>query len=100
MGLGLTFAPQIILPPFGLAVPQEVWVRVLGLLALALSSYYFQAARQNLIPFYRMTIPGRTAFGIAMIILGLITPNSMGLVLFALVDLAGAAWTWWALRGS
>ncbi|MFN8374974.1 MAG: hypothetical protein U0694_19125 [Anaerolineae bacterium] len=98
MGLSLIFIPGVILPPFGFAVPQEVWVRVLGLLALALSSYYFLCARENVVPFFRMSVWGRAGFGIGMIILGLVTPGSLGLVAFALVDLAGAAWTWWALR--
>jgi hypothetical protein len=98
MGLSLLFVPHLILPLFGLAAPQEVWVRVLGALALALSLYYFNSARQELVPFFRMTVPGRIGFGVLLIILGVVTPGSLALILFAAADLAGAAWTWWALK--
>jgi hypothetical protein len=100
MGVGLVFVPQILLPIFGLAAPQEVWVRVLGLLALGLSIYYFDAVRLETVTFFRMSIIGRTFFGSSLIILGLLTPGSVALGLFGLVDLAGAGWTWWTLRKS
>ncbi len=100
MGLALTFVPGLLLPIFGLAAPQEVWVRVLGLLALGLSMYYFDAVRNETVTFFRASVIGRTFFGVSLIILALMTPGALPILFFAPVDLLGAAWTWWVLRDS
>lgn len=100
MGLALTFVPGVLLPILGFPAPQEIWVRVLGLLALALSYYYIDAARRETVTFFRATVLGRTFFGIGLIILGIVTPGALTLILLASVDLLGAAWTWYALRNS
>jgi hypothetical protein len=96
VGLILTFVPNILLGLFMLPSANEVWVRVLGILAIALSTYYIQAYRDMNTDFYIMTIRGRVLFAVAIIVLALMTPNHLPLIGFALVDLLGAAWTWYA----
>jgi hypothetical protein len=98
LGAALIVAPNAVLAPFGVPPTSEVWVRVVGVLAVALGFYYGQAARSELVPFYRATIVVRAfvfvSFG-AFVLLGFAPPS---LALFGSVDLAGAIWTAAALR--
>lgn len=47
MGLGLVFMPNFALGTLGFAPTNEVWVRVVGALALLLAFYYISAARAD-----------------------------------------------------
>jgi hypothetical protein len=98
VGLSFLFVPNLVPGLFGLPPVTEVWIRVLGLLAFALGLYYIQASRDDNRAFYAMTIWGRVVFAVGLIGIALMTPNHMQLILFALVDLAGAGWTWYASR--
>jgi hypothetical protein len=100
LGAAIIVAPNLILAPFGLPPTSEVWLRVVGVLAEGVGFYYVQAARHDLIPFYRATIPARVfvflSF-VAFVIFGLVKP---ALIIFGAVDLVGAAWTFFGLRSS
>ena len=96
VGLSFLLVPNVVLGVFALPAANEVWIRVVGLLALAIGYYHIQASRDNNHAYFKMTIRGRVGFAIGLIILALVTPNHMQLILFAAVDLAGAAWTWYA----
>jgi hypothetical protein len=98
VGLTLIVIPNTLLVLLGFPTVTEVWVRVLGVLAAILGLYYVQAAREHNVGFYRMTIWGRALFMASLTALGLLTPGHAPLILFGLVDLAFAAWTWFALR--
>lgn len=51
MGLPFLFAPNLMLPLLGLEPTHEIWIRILGLLVLALVVYYSTSIRQHaLIP--------------------------------------------------
>lgn len=100
LGAAIIAAPNLVLAPFGLPPTSEVWFRVVGVVAGALGYYYFQAARHDLVPFYRATVPARVFVFLsfcAFVVLGFVKPP---LVLFGLVDLVGAAWTFSGLRSS
>lgn len=100
LGAALMVVPNLVLAPFGLPPTSEVWLRVVGVLVGILGYYYVQAARHDLVPFYRATVPARVfvflSF-VAFVFFGLVKP---ALVLFSAVDLAGAAWTFLGLRSS
>jgi hypothetical protein len=100
MGLGLLLVPALALAPFGVAPPQEVWVRVLGITAMALAAYYVQAARQGLWPMLQLTVPVRLAAGVSMAALAALGLGPKALWLFGAIDVAGALWTALALRRS
>ena len=71
---------------------------MVGLLTAILGGYFLNSVRTNDDSFHRATIYARLVFftGIAVfVLLGLASPL---LVLFGLIDLAGAAWTWTSLR--
>src|SRR5688572_33188185 len=88
VGLSFLLVPNVVLGVFGLPAANEVWIRVLGLLAFALGLYYVQASRDDNRAFYAMTIWGRVVFAIGVLILAFTNPGHMQLILFAAVDLA------------
>ena len=98
VGLSFLLVPNVVLGIFGLPAANEVWIRVVGLLALVVGLYHIQASRENNHAYIKMTIWGRVVFAIGVIILAFTTPNHLQLILFAIVDLAGAGWTWYASR--
>jgi len=98
LGLGLIIVPNAILGLFGLAPTTDVWIRIIGVVALNLAYYSFRAARAGLVQFIRWSVHGRLiapAFFVCFVALGL---APWQLLLFALVDAAAATWTYLALR--
>ena len=98
MGLGLVAMPNVVLGTLGFPATSEVWVRVVGVLALVLAYYYISAARADLKTFAQWTVPARIGVFIAFtafVVLGFVGPV---MVLLGSVDLLGALWTGWALR--
>lgn len=97
-GSALLLVPALMLQPLGVPVPADVWVRVVGLLAIALGLYYRVAARAELLAFMRLSVWVR--LGVAVVfgafVLGGLAPAA--LLGFGLIDAAGAAWTARALR--
>ncbi len=99
-GIGLIVAPALVLAPLGIADPTEIWIRVVGALALVLGYYYWACGAAGAEAFMRATVPGRLAFAALCGLLILAFAAPWQLVVFAALDLAGAAWTWRALRGA
>jgi len=97
-GLGFLLLPNVVLPLFGFSTTTEVWIRVVGLLVAILGAYYVYCARNNVVPFFRITVPGRIAFAVGIV--GLVTLGLSGpsLLIFGVLDFAGAMWTWLSLR--
>lgn len=98
LGIGLLAAPGPMLAPFGLPAPQEVWVRVGGMVIAFLGGYYILAARHGLRPFLAWTVATRAS---VIVVFAVLVGAGLGpavLLLFGAVDLAGAVWTWAALR--
>ena len=98
LGLVLVFVPNLILQVFGVPPTNEVWIRINGMFVLCLSFYYVQAARSELTVFIRWTVWARVAviFYFAAFVLLVGAPKA--LLLFGLVDLLSAIWTWLALK--
>ena len=97
-GLQLVFVPNMLLSMFGLDPASEIWIRVVGILALALSFYYYAMVNNGTPEVIKATIYGRTffCFGlITLVVLGMAKPP---LILFAVAELALTAWTWSELR--
>ncbi|MGZ5194035.1 MAG: hypothetical protein ACXWJM_01255 [Ramlibacter sp.] len=98
LGASLLLFPNALLGVFGIAPTTEVWIRVIGMLVLFLGSYYGLAAAANLHRFFRWTVPLRASVVVFFAVFVLLGYAPRVLMLLALVDLAGAAWTWFALR--
>lgn len=98
LGLILLLVPNLILRVFGVPPTNEVWKRINGMFVLCLSLYYVQAARNELTIFIRWTIWTRIAvmFYFAAFVLLVSAPKV--LLVFGLIDLLSAIWTWRALK--
>jgi len=98
-GFQLTFIPNFLLATFGLEPTSEIWIRVLGLLVLALSFYYFALYKNAGKEIVRATVQGRLFFcaGLMMLVIfGLAKPV---LIFFAVIETALALWTLSEIRG-
>ena len=97
-GTLLLLAPALLLAPLALPVPLDVWIRVVGVLALALGATDVLTAHTGTPPQWRATVWRRLAAGAALlglVITGIAPP---AVTLFAAIDIAAACWTAWALR--
>jgi len=97
-GLGLLLAPNVILALFGFAPTTEVWIRVLGALAVIVGYYYWACGTAGAKPFFRATVPGRVGFCALCVALVVAADAPVPLLAFGVADLLGAAWTYLALR--
>ncbi|SRR5258706_421820 len=99
-GLSLIFIPNIVLPWLGFPTTTEVWIRVTGLLTTNVGMYFLYSVRHDDRHFYRATLYARLIFFAGVTLFVIFKQGSPLLILFGLIDLAGAAWTWTALRTS
>ena len=100
VGMGFMFVPMFILDLFGLTAGDDVWIRMVGMLASIIGAYYVLAVRAGLDRFIPWTVVMRyyaAAFMVMMVILGKIGP---ALLLFAAIDASAATWTWFAHRST
>jgi hypothetical protein len=98
-GLALGLAPQPLLGLMAIDASADLLARLFGMVLLFLGFYYFRAARApGMTEFYRWTTYTRPlAFvaGVGFVAAGRAAPSLLG---FVVVDLAGAVWTWYALK--
>ena len=99
-GVVLIISPNTLLGMFGMPPASEIWIRVAGLLALIVGYYYWACGRAGAVAFFRATIPGRLAFCVGGAMLVALVGAPVQLLMFGAADLAGAAWTAWALRSA
>jgi uncharacterized membrane protein HdeD (DUF308 family) len=98
LGVVLIVAPNFPIGLFGIPETHEVWLRVAGFLVAAIGYYYLRAAREDARGFFRSTTHMRP---LALPLFALFVWRGWAappLIAFAVVDLAGAAWTAIALR--
>jgi hypothetical protein len=98
IGLGFLIVPNVVLRLFGFPETSEPWIRVMAMLLLFLAYYYIQASRHEMTDFIRYTVYARASvilFFAAFVVLDIAKPM---LLLFGVVDLAAALWTWLSLR--
>ena len=94
----LIITPNTLLGLLRLAPTTEPWIRVLGVVAGVLGGYYVAAARQELTGFFRATVWGRPIVLLGFLILVVLRLAPPILIVFGLIDTAGALWTRAALR--
>jgi len=99
-GLGFVLIPNLLLPLFGLPTTTEVWVRIVGLLSAILGMYFLYLARPDQRRFMQASVYARLIFFTGVTAFALLNFGSPLLIAFGLIDLAGAAWTWLALRAT
>lgn len=97
VGLGLLFAPGMVLGLFGLPMPTEIWIRVLAVLAIVVGYYYTSCAHRNDRAFFQASVRGRFLFAALVLLLVLAYGAPWQLLLFGSMDVLGALWTRHAL---
>jgi hypothetical protein len=97
-GLNLMFAPNMLLGMFGIPETNEVWIRVVGVLAFNIGIYYWYAAKCEAKAFFEATVYARGFVFIAFATFAALGLVNKALILFGCVEVAGAIWTWLALR--
>ena len=93
IGTGFILIPNTILPLFKFPKTNEPWIRVLGIVVVVLGFYYITAAQNELSSFFWATVVGR--FGVLILFTSLVIFKKAKpmLILFGVVDAAGAVWT-------
>src|ERR1043165_5121362 len=94
LGLTLLLIPNVLLGLFGIPPTHEIWIRLNGMFIICLSFYYIQAARHDITSFIWWTVPGRAAVIVYFIAFVFLAGAPWQLLLFGLVDLVFALWTW------
>lgn len=97
-GITLMVAPNFLLNTMKIPTTNEVWIRVVGVLAFAIGYYYHRTGTANIFAFFKFTVHARTFVFLAFCCFVLLKYVSPLLIVFGVVDLAGAAWTWMALK--
>ena len=97
-GLTLIVIPDFFLQTFQLPPTNEVWIRVVGVLAFCLGFYYHRSAVQNNVSFLRVTVPARIFACLAFTAFVLLNYVAPVFAVFGGIDLLGAIWTYTALK--
>lgn len=98
VGVVVLFAPNLLLSIFTLPTTSEVWIRVVGALAVPLGFYYIEAARAGGTFYFRVSVWGRVFFALSVVTFVVLGLTRWPLLLFGLIDLGGAGWTAIELR--
>lgn len=97
-GVVLMLAPGLLLGAFGVPIPTDAWVRVVGWCLAVLAVYYVQCARHEVRAFFGWSAWVRVAqlgFFVTLAAAGAIKPV---LVVFSVVEMASGVLTLAALR--
>lgn len=93
VGTGFLLVPNMVLPMFKFPKTTEPWIRVLGLVVIVLGFYYLVGSYHELSPFLWATVIGRFAVFAGFFLLVAAKKAQPMLVLFGVIDAAGAVWT-------
>jgi hypothetical protein len=99
-GLGFTFLPNTVLGLFGLPATQEPWIRIVGWLMVLIGYYYLMSGRRELRQFFPWTVIARTSVFVIFVLFYVLNWAPWTLLIFGIVDLLGAIWTYLAQRSS
>ena len=97
-GAQLLFIPNVLLGIVGMEPTTEIWIRLMGMLVLVLSIYYYYMAKYGNDKVVWATVLGRLIFCgglVVFVLLGLAKPALIG---FAIVETGLALWTWRELK--
>ena len=98
IGLILLLVPNALITPFGIEPANEVWIRLSGILLMAIAVYYILGAKYEIIVIMKATAFIRFSiifFFTAFALLELVSPN---IIIFSAVDFLGGLWTYLMLK--
>jgi hypothetical protein len=94
----LIMVPNMLLSIFGLTETSEVWIRVVGVMAVNMGVYYLVAAKSEAKAFFHASVYTRLLVFIAFSLFAALGLTQPILILFGGIDLSGGIWTFIALR--
>ncbi len=97
-GVTLTVFPNLLLAMVQIPETTEVWIRILGAVVFTLGVYYVVMAPANNALFMRLTVYLRWSIFMWFVIFVVIGFAPLQLLLFGFIDLAGAVWTYTAMK--
>lgn len=100
VGMTLTIAPNMLLSLFGMPETSEIWIRVLGTVVFTLGLGYVVMAPSNPRLYLTFSVYARTFVFVMFTAFVVLAWAPWQLILFGVIDLAGAFWTYSALRKS
>lgn len=98
LGAGLVVAPNLILDIFEVPNTREVWIRVLGTVLIYVGVYYVQAARHDLTPIFKVSVPVRLSLIVVLAVFVVLDYVEPIVIVFGVADALGALWTVVALH--
>jgi hypothetical protein len=98
VGAVLTVAPNFLLSIFQMAFMSEVWIHVVGVIVFMPGVYAWVAGKHENRPMLEASVYTRSAAFLAFTTFALIGLASPMLILFGVIALVGALWTYFALR--
>ncbi len=98
VGTGFLFAPSFVTGLLHLGPSEEVWIRVVGALALLLCFYYYAAVQAEALWFAKTTVWGRYGFVVVLLVLAYFFHLPM-LALVGATEGLLAVWTHTTLTG-
>ena len=98
IGLTLIFVPNLLLSTLQIPETNEVWIRVVGVLAFCIGFYYNRSGAANNTSFFKLSVTARIFVFLTFTGFVLLKFVSPLLIVFGTIDLAGAIWTWMALK--
>ena len=97
-GLMLLLIPNVLTSSLGIEPTNEVWIRLSGILLMAIAVYYILGAKYEIIVILKATAFIRVSiilFFTAFVLLDLVSPN---IIIISLIDFLGGFWTFVMLK--
>ncbi|MHA2039835.1 MAG: hypothetical protein ACW98X_25750 [Promethearchaeota archaeon] len=101
LGITFLFFPEMMFAILAEPNPPDVVSRVLGMIFVLLAYYYIRAAfegGEGMKKFFMWTVHTRASIIIFLIIFAVLSLTSPLIILFGVIDLVMAIWTFWELR--
>ena len=97
IALLLVFIPGKTLALFGHDNPKDHWIRIAGIFLISLGYFYINAAQNEVITFYHASILARLCGFVGFMGLTVFKLCKPKIILFGIIDVLGAMWTFLAL---
>ena len=97
-GALLATVPNVLLSILFIPQTSEVWIRVVGVIAVMIGIYAWDAATQEAKSFFVTSVYTRCIVFVAFLVFAALGFGSPMIILFGVADLLGGIWTYFALR--
>ena len=100
LGIIFLFVPEIMFLMLAYPTPPDLISRIIGMVFLFLAYLYIRAAldEEGMTKFFMWTVHTRALVIIFFSIFAALQLVNPLIIMFGVVDIAGALWTFWALR--